>query len=286
MKFILGKKMAMTQLWKDDKVLAVTPVKAGPCTVSQVKTAEKDSYQGVQIAFGSKKDKHTNKPQQGHFKKIGFNAAHVREFRTEQELSLGDKIRVNTFEAGDIIDVTGTSKGRGFQGVVKRHGFAGGDKSHGNKDQLRMPGSIGATGPAHVFKGMRMPGRMGGERVTVKNLEIAEVDSENDILYIRGAVPGAIGGLLLIKGDGELRVNLEDKKEEKEEEEVKEEDNASEVTNDEVKEEKKEEPKVEEKPEPVAQEKKEEKVEDKKVEDKKEEVKEEAEEEKKEEAAQ
>lgn len=202
--------MPMTQVWANDKVWAVTPVAAGPCVVTQVKTAATDKYSALQLAYGIRKEKNIKKPQLGHFKKAGVSPMHVREFRTEGDVAVnvGDKVTAGTFAAGDIVAVTGTSKGRGFQGVVKRYHFAGGRKSHGNKDQLRMPGSVGAKGPAHIFKGMRMGGRMGNERVTVSNLEIASVDLENNIIYIKGALPGAVDGLLLIKGQGELTVNI------------------------------------------------------------------------------
>lgn len=208
MKFILGKKMPMTQIWEDDKVVAVTPVLAGPCVITQVKAQGKDKYSALQLAFGSRKSKNLKKPQKQQFAKAGVSPMHVREFRLNKDVdaNIGDQINLESFVAGDTIQVTGTSKGKGFQGVVKRHGFKGGDKSHGNKDQLRMPGSIGAKGPAHVFKGMKMGGRMGGDRVTIKNLSIASVDLENNIIYIRGAVPGAINGLLQIKGEGELLI--------------------------------------------------------------------------------
>ena len=220
MKFIIGKKLDMTQIWKDDKVLAVTRVQAGPCVATQIKTEEKDKYTSVQLGFGERKEKNINKAQKGHTKGLG-NFAKMREFRLEIEeaanLKKGDKIDVGTFEAGDKVKVSGISKGRGFQGVVKRYGFAGQDKTHGNKDQLRMPGSIGATGPAHVFKGQKMPGRMGGDNVTVSNLEIVEIDKENNILFIKGAVPGARNGLVLIKGNGEFKLaSKEEKKESKE----------------------------------------------------------------------
>jgi len=206
MKFILGKKLPMTQLWDNDRVLAVTPVLAGPCTITQVKTKALDKYSALQLALGVRKEKNIKKPQLGHFKKAGVAPMHVREFRTENDIDakIGDQIDVSTFAVGDVVSVTGTSKGRGFQGVVKRHGFQGGRKSHGNKDQLRMPGSVGPKGPAHIFKGMRMGGRMGKERVTIQNLSIAAIDVEKNILYIKGAVPGANDGLLLIKGEGEL----------------------------------------------------------------------------------
>jgi len=189
--------------------MAVTPVLAGPCTVTQVKTKETDSYDALQVAFGNRKEKNIKKPQIGHFKAAGVKPTRVRELRAEVSgAKVGDVITVATFEAGDTIDVTGTSKGKGFQGVVKRHHFAGGRKSHGNKDQLRMGGSVGAKGPAHIFKNTRMPGRMGNETVTVKNLEVVKVDLENNILFVKGAVPGAINGFITIKGQGELKFNM------------------------------------------------------------------------------
>lgn len=219
MKFILGKKMQMTQVWANDKVMAVTPVLAGPCTVTQVKTKETDAYDALQVAYGNRKEKNIKKPQIGHFKAAGVKPAKVRELRAEiKDAKVGDVITVSTFAEGDLIDVTGTSKGKGFQGVVKRHHFAGGRKSHGNKDQLRMGGSIGPKGPAHVFKNTRMPGRMGNEQVTVKNLEIVKVDEENNVLFIKGAVPGSINGFVIIKGQGELKFHVPSVETEKEEE--------------------------------------------------------------------
>ena len=197
--------MQMTQIWVSDKVVAVTPVLAGPCTVTQVKNNKTDSYDALQIAFGNRKEKNINKPQLGHFKAAGVKPAHVREFHASIDgVKVGDVITVATFQTGDVIDVTGTSKGKGFAGVVKRYHFAGGRKSHGNKDQLRMHGSIGAKGPAHVFKNMRMPGRMGNETVTVRNLEVVKVDEANNLLFIKGAIPGAINGFVEIKGQGDL----------------------------------------------------------------------------------
>ena len=204
----------MTQIWKGDEVVAVTRVQAGPCVIAQVKDEKKDGYTAAQVGYGSKKEKNIAKPQKGHLtklktqnSKLKTNLRYLREFRIEgdTDLSIGDKINIGTFEAGDVVRVTASSKGRGFQGVVKRHGFHGQNKTHGTKDQLRMPGSIGATGPAHVFKGVRMPGRMGGGNVSIKNLEIIEVDKENNILLIKGAVPGARNGLVMISGDGELK---------------------------------------------------------------------------------
>jgi len=207
MKFIIGKKIEMTQVWQGDKVVAVTRVQAGPCVVTQVKNVEKDGYEAIQVGFGVRKEKNINKPQRGHTKGLG-NFSAMREFRVEAgQVKTGDRIEVGTFTVGDGIQVSGVSKGKGFQGVVRRHGFSGSKKTHGNKDQLRMPGSAGATGPAHVFKGMRMGGRMGGDNVTTKNLEIVEVDVENNILSIKGAVPGARNGLVLISGEGELIIS-------------------------------------------------------------------------------
>lgn len=247
MKFILGKKVNMTQIWQDDKVLAVTKVQAGPCFITQIKDQNNDSYQAIQVAFAEKKSKNISKPVRGHLKKAGIekeNARYIREFRINEikpEMKVGGVIDVSTFAPGDIIDVVGVSKGKGFQGVVRRHGFSGKKKTHGNKDQLRASGSIGAKGPAHVFKGMRMGGRMGGDRVTIKNLEVVAVDLENNILFIKGAVPGGEKGLLMIKGQGDLIIK--DKAslvEEKKSEVIREESNSEnqseeqEVTKDEI----------------------------------------------------
>ncbi len=220
MKFIIGKKLDMTQIWKGDRVVAVTKVQAGPCVVVQLKKIETDGYQAVQLGYGEKKSKNINKPQKGHYKKIKesnseFNVdlRFLREFREKDtEVNIGDVVKVDTFEIGNKVSATGISKGRGFQGVVKRHGFHGHNKSHGTKDQVRMPGSAGATGPAHVFKGKKMPGRMGADRITVKNLEIIEVDQANNILLIKGAIPGAKNGLILISGEGQLKVAVKDEK--------------------------------------------------------------------------
>lgn len=213
MKFIIGKKIDMTQVWKGERAYAVTRVQAGPCTVLQIKSVKKDGYDAMQLGFGSRKEKNIAKPQKGHMRDLGF-FRFVREFRYDpkqeknapmKEIERGDKIDTSAFEAGDIVKVIGTSKGKGFQGVVKRHGFHGQDKTHGNKDQVRMPGSIGSTGPQHVFKGMRMAGRMGGEQTTVSNLEIIEIDNEQGIISIKGAVPGARNSLVLIEAEGVLK---------------------------------------------------------------------------------
>jgi large subunit ribosomal protein L3 len=204
MKFIIGKKLDMTQLWQGEEMVAVTRIQTEPCVVSQVKTEEKDGYQAVQIVTGSKKDKNMKKPQKGHLKGLG-NLGFAREFRSEEEVKRGDRISVESFEPGDKVVVTGFSKGRGFQGVVKRYGFAGASKTHGTKDQVRMPGSVGATGPARVFKGTRMGGRMGGKQVSMTNLEVIAIDAEAGLLLVKGGVPGARNGWLLIRGEGELK---------------------------------------------------------------------------------
>ncbi len=215
MKYILGKKVSMTQIFRDNgEVIPVTVVKAGPCVITQIKTIDNDGYDSVQIGFGFRKK--INKPLKGHFKGLG-QFEFVREFRDSgNNLKVGDVITVGTFEVGEKVKVTGTTKGKGFQGVVKRHNFAGAPASHGTKDQLRMPGSIGATGPAHVFKGQKMPGRMGGNRKTILNLEIVKVDIENNLLYIKGALPGARNSLVLISCPGEIKVNLKYKEEDSE----------------------------------------------------------------------
>ncbi len=214
MKFILGKKLEMSQVFNEDgEVIPVTLVKAGPCKVVQIKTKETDGYSAVQVGFDKKKS--LSKALKGHLKGLE-DFRWLREFRINdqtsavngEELNLkrGDKITVDTFEVGDQVKVTGVSKGKGFQGVIKRHGFHGSPASHGHKDQLRMPGSIGATEPARVFKGMRMPGHLGNRQTTVKNLEIVKIDADKNILYIKGAVPGARGSLLMISGRGKLKI--------------------------------------------------------------------------------
>ncbi len=248
MKFILGKKMSMTQLWVGDKVCGVTPVKAGPCVISQVKTEAKDGYQALQIGFGDRKEKNIKKPQRGHFNKAGIKPAHVKEFRLDKvaDFKIGDVISSDNFAVGDLVNVCGVSKGRGFQGVVKRYHFAGFMRTHGNKDQERMGGSVGPKGPAHVFKGTKMGGRMGGERVTTTNLEIVAIDNENDILFIQGAVPGAINALVMIDSKGDLKVNSKKVEEVKAEEPVVEEAVVKEVKAEEIKVEEKIEDKVEE----------------------------------------
>lgn len=197
---ILGKKVDMTQVFQDDgAVVAVTAIEAGPCTVTQIKTKAQEGYDAVQLGFGQAK--RINRPQRGHLKKLGLYK-HLREFRVEDasRIQLGDRIDVGIFHPGDLVDVTGTSKGRGFAGVVKRHHFAGGSKSHGQSDRHRAPGSIGAgTDPGRVIKGLKMAGHMGDERVTVQKLQVVKADPERNLLLVRGAVPGARNGLLIVR---------------------------------------------------------------------------------------
>ncbi len=197
MKFILGEKLGMTQIF-DEKgnMVPVTLVRATKNVVTQVRTLEKDRYAAVQIGHGVKKK--LKRPQAGHVKDLG-NLRNLREFRVDKtEASRGNAVDVTQFVVGDLVKVSGISKGKGFQGVVKRHGFHGAPASHGTKHALRSPGSIGATWPQRVIKGMRMAGRMGGDRVSVKNLCVVSVDAKNEILAIAGAVPGRPGSLVAI----------------------------------------------------------------------------------------
>jgi large subunit ribosomal protein L3 len=199
MKFIIGKKIEMTQRFGDDgRVVPVTLIQAGPCVVTQVKDATRDGYRAVQIGFGH--SKHITKSITGHLKDTGSFEV-LREFRVPEgdSLEYGATIQAGVFEPGDIVKVVATSKGRGFQGVVKRHGFKGSPATHGHKDQLRMPGSIGSKRQGPVAKGKRMPGRMGGERITVTNLKVVDIDAKTNQLAVRGAVPGARGSLVLIQ---------------------------------------------------------------------------------------
>jgi len=201
---IIGRKLGMTQIFGDDgKAEAVTAVEAGPCTVIQVKTVARDGYNAIQIGFGE--TKRLKSPQRGHLKGLG-EYRYLREFRVDdtENVEVGDKVDVSLFNEGDMIDVTGISKSKGFAGVVKRHGFAGGPKTHGQSDRHRAPGSIGAaTWPGRVWKGTRMAGRMGGERVMVSHLRILKADPDRNMLLVKGAVPGRKNGLLLIKKSGE-----------------------------------------------------------------------------------
>lgn len=198
MKFILAKKLEMSQVFKaDGTVIPVTLVQAGPCVVTQVKTKDADGYVAVQLGF--QPGKNLSQSEQGHLKDLPSMKV-LREFRVDaiDAFKRGDSVEAGVFAPGDVIDVTGTSKGKGFQGVVKRHGFAGHPTTHGHKDQLRMPGSIGAGGMQHVLKGRRMAGHMGDARVTVKNLEVVEV-RDGGIIAVKGAVPGARNAVLEIR---------------------------------------------------------------------------------------
>ena len=203
-KGILGTKIGMTQVWDaDNRVVPVTAVQAGPCVVTAIRTTEADGYSAVQLAFGAIDPRKVTRPEKGHFAKAGVSPRrHVIELRTGDaaEYELGQEITVEIFEAGQTVDVSGTTKGKGFAGVMKRHGFAGQRASHGAHRVHRAPGSIGACAtPGRVFKGMRMAGRHGGANQTTQNLKITAVDAERGIILVRGAIPGARGGLVLIR---------------------------------------------------------------------------------------
>ena len=204
MKGLLGEKLGMTQVWdENNRVVPVTVVKAGPCVVTQVKNPEQDGYSSVQIAFGAIDPRKVNKPASGHFAKAGVTPRrHLVELRTDDasDYSVGQELAVDTFEAGQTIDVVGTTKGKGYAGVMKRHGFHGVSSSHGAHKNHRKPGSIGGCAtPGRVFKGMRMAGRMGSNKQTTQNLTIHAVDAENGIILIKGAIPGPKGGLVLVR---------------------------------------------------------------------------------------
>lgn len=199
---MIGRKIGMTQLFRDDGEVVVTAIEAGPCVVTQVKTEAKDGYNAVQLGFGEAK--RVNSPQKGHLKGTG-QFRYLREFGVDDisSVRVGQRVDVDMFKPGDLVDVTGISKGKGFAGVVKRHHFAGGPKTHGQSDRHRAPGSVGATTfPGRVLKGTRMAGRMGNKRVTVRNLKVIEVDTARHLLLVKGAVPGSRKGLLLIRKAG------------------------------------------------------------------------------------
>lgn len=200
---IIGKKIGMTSVYSaEGKNIPCTVIEAGPCVVTQIKTVETDGYEAVQVGYGEKREKSTSKPLAGHFKKAGVTPKqHLVEFALEGEVKLGEEFKVDQFEENDWVDVTGTSKGKGFQGVVKRHGFGGvGQATHGQHNRLRAPGSIGASSyPSRVFKGMRMAGRTGGDRVKVENLQVLKVLPEKNLLVVKGSVPGAKGSILIIE---------------------------------------------------------------------------------------
>ena len=202
---LIGKKIGMTSVYNaDGQALACTVIETGPCVVTQVRTVEKDGYEAVQLGFGEKKEKHTNKPELGHFKKAGTtpNRKLVEFKEFQQGLNLGQTLTAaDVFVEGDFVDVVGTAKGRGFQGVVKRHGFGGvGGQTHGQHNRQRHPGSIGACSfPSRVFKGLRMAGRMGGNRVKVQNLRVLRVLSDQNLLVVSGSIPGAKNSYVIIE---------------------------------------------------------------------------------------
>jgi large subunit ribosomal protein L3 len=204
MSAILAKKLGMTQVFQPDgSVARVTVLEAGPCPVTGIRTVERDGYEAVQLAYGQTKEKHLSKPELGHLKKVDAPPMRrLAEFRGEVgELTLGDSVTVEAFEVGARVKVSGTSKGKGFQGTIKRHNFASGPKSHGSHN-VRAPGSIGASAtPSRVFKGIRGPGQMGNKRVTQKGLEIVSVDAKLNLLLLRGSVPGPQGGIVEVRTD-------------------------------------------------------------------------------------
>ncbi|MBA7582823.1 50S ribosomal protein L3 [subsurface metagenome] len=203
---IMGTKLGMTQIFGSDGIAeGVTAIEAGPCVVIQVRTMAKEKYNAVQLGFG--KAKRLNSPQRGHLKELG-QFRYLREFRVDdiEGIEVGNQVDVSLFKEGDLVDITGVSKGKGFAGVVKRYGFAGGPKTHGQSDRHRAPGSIGAgSSPGRVFKGQRMAGHMGDSKVTVRHLKVIEANPDRNLLLVRGAVPGAKNALLLIRKSGERK---------------------------------------------------------------------------------
>jgi large subunit ribosomal protein L3 len=203
-KGVLGEKLGMTQVWDaENRLVPVTVIKAGPCVVTQVRDADNDGYGAVQIAYGEIDPRKVNKPMKGHFEKAGVTPRrHLVELRTADaaDYALGQEVTVEAFEAGQLVDASGTTKGKGFAGVMKRHGFHGVSSSHGAHKNHRKPGSIGGCStPGRVFKGMRMAGRMGGVRQTTQNLTVHAVDTERGLLLVKGAVPGPRGGIVLVR---------------------------------------------------------------------------------------
>ena len=202
-KGLLGTKLGMTQIFDDTRAVPVTVIKAGPCYVAQVKTVERDGYDAIQLAYLEVPERRVNKPLRGHFEKHGVRPSrYLVELRTPDAANHqpGQELRADLFAAGERVDVIGVSKGKGFAGVMKRHGFGGLAGSHGTERKHRSPGSIGACAtPSRVFKGMRMAGHMGNERVTVLNLQVVQVDPERNLLLVKGAVPGPVGGLVMVR---------------------------------------------------------------------------------------
>ena len=202
-KAILGRKLAMTQIFDENVLIPITIVEAGPCIIVEKKVKEKNGYNAIQLGFLEVKENRVNKPESGHFRKSEVRPQkYLREIRVKDigDLKIRDEIRVDVFKEGDLVDVVGISKGKGFAGVVKRYGFKGGPASHGAGGWRRRPGSIGASAdPSRVFKGKKMPGKMGAEKKTVRNLKIVKVDKKENLLLIRGSLPGNKGSLLTIK---------------------------------------------------------------------------------------
>ena len=203
MKTLIGKKVGMTQIFDEKgKVIPVTAIQAGPCVVAQIKTVETDGYNAIQLGFGEVKESKLNKPEKGHFAKANIAPKkHLREFRTDavEEVTVGAELKADVFEVGDRLDIQGTTKGKGFQGVIKRHGQARGPMGHGSMYH-RRPGSMGATStPGRVFKGKKLPGHMGRVTVTIQNLDVVRVDMDKNVILVKGSVPGAKGAILKIK---------------------------------------------------------------------------------------
>jgi large subunit ribosomal protein L3 len=203
MKGLIAKKLGMSQIFDENgSVIPVTILQAGPCCITQVKTIDNDGYDAVQIAYGDKKEKNTNKPLKGHFKKAGVTPKRfLVEFDivTGFDYEMGQVFNASIFKQGDLVKVTGASKGRGFSGVMKRHGFAGGPKTHGQREHPRSAGSIGqASDPSRVFKGVKMPGQYGNKKMTVENLKVVKIDTENNHIFVKGAVPGSNNGMVIV----------------------------------------------------------------------------------------
>ena len=203
MRGLIAKKLGMSQIFDENgSVIPVTILQAGPCCITQIKTLDNDGYDAVQIAYGDKKEKNTNKPLEGHFKKAGVTP---KKFLVEFDIvpgfdyEMGQVFNASIFKQGDSVKVTGTSKGRGFSGVMKRHGFAGGPKTHGQREHPRSAGSIGqASDPSRVFKGVKMPGQYGNKKMTVENLKVVKIDTKNNHIFVKGAVPGSNNGMVIV----------------------------------------------------------------------------------------
>jgi len=210
MKEIIGTKLGMTRIFGDDgQAIPVSVIEAGPCVVVAKKTVKTDGYEALQVGYGEKRKKLINKPETGHFEKAGVDLTrYLREISYNDEMNVGDQIKVDIFKKGEKIDVTGISKGLGFQGTMRRHNFSGAQMTHGQSDRQRSPGSIGQSSyPSRVFKGMRMPGKMGKDKVTVLNLEVVQVIEDQNLILVRGGVPGKKGTLLRIRTSNRSRVN-------------------------------------------------------------------------------